>query len=123
AISILSDRRLDIELSIDPAGNRGPFNAGFTLVRLAEELKSLKGASLPLGVDAFTKTADELGGGFTCAGATIQSADPFKLHWPLQPFNQYSADNKSQPAAWQPRVIIELTPEGRRAQFSVEIHE
>ena len=120
-IGILSDTALEIELSVDPAGNRGPFNAGFTLARRGDEISALSGAVLKLGDGAFTKDAKELGGGFSYAGATIKGPAGFQLHWPLQPFNQYAADHKSSLAAWQPRVSVELTPDAPRAVFSVQI--
>ena len=120
----LSDSVLELELSVDPVGNHGPFTAGFTLMRRGDEVHTASGNALMLGKvesEAFVKTSEELGGAFTYGLATISGPAGFKLHWPLQPFNQYAADHTSDPSVWQLRVSVALTPQQPRAIFRIEI--
>ncbi|MCL2640359.1 MAG: hypothetical protein FWD53_05905 [Phycisphaerales bacterium] len=113
--------KLEIEFSIDPAGNRGPFAVSFTLRRIAETLRGLNGKEFPLTDEKFVAFADALGNGFTYANAKIEGPPNMRVSWPLAPFNSYAKDGKSSPAASQIKVDAELTFENRNATFIITV--
>ena len=112
----LSDSSLQIELSVDAAGNRGPFLAGFTLWRLAGQITDSRGQSHALGLEPLN-----LSGGFAYGPVRLSGPDDLRLRWPISPFNSYAADGKSPPAASQLRVELELTPQRPHAVVTLTV--
>nr|MBA2482667.1 hypothetical protein [Planctomycetota bacterium] len=120
-ISIVSDLVLQIHLGVDPAGCRGPFTAAFTMVRSSPQTHGLSGQVLDLGADPIVATGTDLGGGFRHGPVTVEGPDDFALHWPLAPFNPYTADHKPWPRDHLLRVSVLLTPERPQATFTLTI--
>ncbi|MBA3709213.1 MAG: hypothetical protein H0W83_10395 [Planctomycetes bacterium] len=118
-VTPVDDRTLQLHFSVDPAGCRGPFTAGFTLARSASQARSLTDQVLELSAEAFVATGKDLGGGFRYGPATISGPDDFSLHWPFAPFNSYTADHKPWHHDHLLRVSVVLTPERTQASFTV----
>jgi len=121
-LRVLSEQSLQIDLSIDPAGNRGPFTAGFTLIPREPLASGLSGRSVILEhAEPVEVSGKELGGGFHNGIVTVKGPENMKLVWPYSPFNSYAKDRKSGPAASLLRVCVELTPEHPRASFVLSV--
>ncbi|MCL2648389.1 MAG: hypothetical protein FWD61_15495 [Phycisphaerales bacterium] len=113
--------KLEIELGVDPAGNRGPFAVGFTLRRIAEVVRGFNGKELSLGREKFVVSGEELGGGFTYGGVRIEGVADMRVSWPLSPFNSYAKSGQSSSSASQVKVETELTMERRKMVFVIAV--
>ena len=110
-----------LDHDVDPAGNRGPFIAGFTFRSLADSLTGINGRTHVLDAANFSLTAQDLGGGFTYGPIKLTGPADMQVKWPLSPFNSYAADTKSLPSASQLRIQAELTPERPKAVVVLSI--
>ena len=118
----LSDQTLQLDFSVDPAGNRGPFTVAFTLMKRADRVAGLNGKEMVLGETHFELIAADCGGGFRYGQAVIEGPPDLKLNWPLAPFNSYTADHKAWPAQHQLRISLELTPERTHASVTIRVN-
>lgn len=119
----LSDHTLQIDFSVDPVGNRGPFTVAFTLRKSAESVVGLNGKETPVGEAPFELTSAETGGGFRHGLAVIEGPPDLKLNWPMLPYNSYTSDHKPWAHDHMLRVSLELTPERTHASVVIKIKE
>jgi hypothetical protein len=121
-VRAISGSELEVVLKVDPAGNRGPFAVGFTLVQLAELVVGLNGKELDVAEGTqWSATSEELGGGFVYGAVTVKMPAGAKVRWPFKPFNSYAADRQSKPASWQVRVEAELSVERVEVGFGLKV--
>ncbi len=119
-VGALPDGRLQIDMTIAPDGNRGPFVAGFTLRRALDRITAHSGQAFNLDENE-TFTCDALGGGIDFGNVRIEGPPDMRLSWPLSAHNPYTPDHTCAPKKWQPHITVQLTPERPTATFIIAI--
>ncbi|MCW8132345.1 MAG: hypothetical protein KIS92_18505, partial [Planctomycetota bacterium] len=117
----ITESALQIDLWADHAACNCPIEAAFTLKPREPLLSGLSGKSIHLEETAASATGKELGGGFQTGTIVLKGPDEMRVQWPVEPYNSYAADHKSNPAARQVRVSVRLTPQHPRATFMLTI--
>ena len=115
----LSEKKLRVDLSVDPSGNRGPFAAAVVLKPQNHVITTGDGREIKLGEDGMLKTLQELGGSFRIGRVLVKGPPSLKVQWPLLPFNSYAKDNKADFSTAELRVYDELSID--RTSMTIEL--
>jgi hypothetical protein len=119
-LSFPSDGEARITLAVDPVGNRGPFDAAFTLAHRGTGILTATGRHVDL-TGRISLTFSEMGGAFHYGSCRISGPGDARLEWPYEPFDPYTADHKPFPGHEQLRIAVTLDRERNRCQFVVAI--
>jgi hypothetical protein len=120
-IRVLDQSNLEINLSVDPAGCRGPFTAAFTMLLQHQKQITAGGKTLDLNETPFEHALQGNDNTFKLGRTTVTALQNSSVNWPMAPFNSYVAGNKSSLEAALVRVSTVLTPEQPRARFQLKV--
>lgn len=117
-VTPINEKKLEILLSIDPVGARGPFDAGFNLVTLGHDhLELIDGTQIPLSPKEFIEKSS-FGGQFQLGPVKIHGPSDMKITWPI--FYQKNP-NLAKENDYTLRVSVDLTFGSRKALFTLSI--
>jgi hypothetical protein len=114
----INESELQIVLSVDPVGSRGPFNAGFNLLTRGEKaIKLSDGKVLPLSEEPMEII--DLGGELHLGPITISGPQNMKITWPvIYPAKNPDLEKGNDQTI---RVNIDLTFDCRAALFTLQL--